>query len=160
MAHRGNEYMTNGYDISAQHKADEQLLIEIGFTKEELGILYGGRLLTDEQAQRLLKCEQDPPKLAHFWLANWLSIRSWSPVGQRNVFTVHYEDYIKSPEWKSRAEAAKNRAGNRCQVCNGRESLNAHHRTYENLGNEGEMDLIVLCKDCHKLFHDNGKLRR
>lgn len=71
---------------------------------------------------------------------------------------VDYYIYIKSPEWRARAEAAKERAGYRCEVCNSRDRIEAHHRTYERLGNELDSDITVLCHDCHELFSLNGKL--
>lgn len=74
-----------------------------------------------------------------------------------------HKDYIQSPEWKERAEAAKARAFNCCQVCNmsrDQSILDTHHRTYERLGDEWTEDLIVLCRECHELFHSHRKLAR
>jgi hypothetical protein len=71
-----------------------------------------------------------------------------------NTMDVNYQDYIKSSKWKEKSEAAKKRAGYRCQVCNDENFLNVHHRTYENLGNENDNDLTVLCASCHEKFHD------
>jgi hypothetical protein len=72
---------------------------------------------------------------------------------------VDYYEYIASPEWKAKAEAAKKRAGYRCQVCNhGRDEgaiLDAHHRTYKRLGHEKPEDITVLCRDCHELYEAN-----
>lgn len=47
----------------------------------------------------------------------------------------------------------------RCQMCNGSESLQAHHRSYENHGREHLHlgDLICLCGKCHSKFHDKGE---
>ena len=76
---------------------------------------------------------------------------------------VVYHEYIKSPAWKKRAAAAKERAGNRCQVCNrtsGIVRLEAHHRTYARLGHELPDDITVLCEDCHDLFSKNGRLAK
>jgi hypothetical protein len=67
---------------------------------------------------------------------------------------VNYHFYIQSPEWKAKADAAKERADHRCQLCNGDGVLHTHHRTYERLGNELPEDLIVLCANCHAKFHD------
>jgi hypothetical protein len=64
----------------------------------------------------------------------------------------NYYAYIKSPAWKRKADAAKKRAGYRCQVCNGENRLEAHHRTYDNLGHEKPEDITVLCHKCHELF--------
>lgn len=67
--------------------------------------------------------------------------------------SMSYPEYLQTPEWKRRAKAAKKAAGYRCQVCNKPGPLHAHHRTYEQRGNERPGDLIALCQDCHKLFH-------
>lgn len=72
-----------------------------------------------------------------------------------------YYEYIKSPKWRERAEEAKARAGNRCQVCNRSRAevqLDAHHRTYERLGNELPEDITILCRDCHQLYEDAKKI--
>jgi hypothetical protein len=63
-----------------------------------------------------------------------------------------YYEYIQSPAWKAKAEAAKKRAGYKCQVCNGTHRLEAHHRTYDRLGNERPEDITVLCHSCHELY--------
>ena len=68
---------------------------------------------------------------------------------------VNYYDYIHSPQWKAKADAAKKRAGYRCQVCNRHKDeviLDAHHRTYERLGHERPEDITVLCHGCHEIY--------
>lgn len=72
----------------------------------------------------------------------------------------NYATYIRSEEWAAKANAAKKRAGYRCQVCNRSSKevvLDAHHRTYERLGNELPSDITVLCRDCHELYETNKK---
>lgn len=74
---------------------------------------------------------------------------------------VEYYQYIQSEEWRQRANEAKRRAGYRCRVCYRHESevmLNAHHRTYERLGNEDPDDITVLCRGCHELYHKHERL--
>jgi replicative DNA helicase len=74
-----------------------------------------------------------------------------------------YGEYIVTNAWKEKAEAAKEAAGQRCQVCNtprNQTILDTHHRTYERLGCEQPGDLIVLCRRCHRIFHENGSLAR
>lgn len=76
---------------------------------------------------------------------------------------VNYHAYIQSNEWKEKATAAKERAGWRCQVCNRSASeitLDAHHRTYENLGHEEPDDITVLCRNCHELFETHKRKER
>lgn len=72
---------------------------------------------------------------------------------------LRYEQYINSPEWRVKAERIKERDGRRCRVCNSRHRLSVHHRTYEDLGHEQDIDLVTLCQDCHQVFHDNRRLR-
>jgi len=62
---------------------------------------------------------------------------------------VDYLAYLKTDEWAERAAACIAAAGHRCAVCNGRTRLEAHHRTYERLGNERPDDLTCLCRRCH-----------
>ncbi len=73
---------------------------------------------------------------------------------------IEYNEYINSPEWREKAEEAKARAGNRCQVCNRSRAevqIDAHHRTYERLGKELIEDITVLCRECHQLYEDAKK---
>lgn len=74
---------------------------------------------------------------------------------------VDYHEYIKTEAWRERAEAAKQRVGHRCQICNRpatRVTLDVHHRTYERLGNERPEDLTVLCRGCHELYAKNRRI--
>jgi hypothetical protein len=114
------------------------------------------RLLLHIHALADLLNEAEIGPVALFVRAKYTSLqKDWRTPKER------YADYLATDEWKARAAAAKERAGNRCQVCNGEdEMLDTHHRTYERLGNEDEMDLFVLCRTCHSLFHDNGRLAR
>lgn len=66
---------------------------------------------------------------------------------------MDYQEYLKSPEWRSKRSWALERAGHRCQVCNCAGELHVHHRTYENLGHEQPGDVLVLCRACHGLYH-------
>jgi hypothetical protein len=69
---------------------------------------------------------------------------------------MHYADYLLTPEWKARRQAVLEWAAQACQVCCRKDRLHVHHRTYVRRGVERPSDLIVLCADCHGLFH--GKL--
>lgn len=71
-----------------------------------------------------------------------------------NTTTMPYRDYLRTSEWTARRTAALRRAGYRCQVCNRRDRLDVHHRTYERRGREAPEDLLVLCRDCHDRYHD------
>lgn len=65
---------------------------------------------------------------------------------------AEYLQYLKSYDWQVKRQRALKSAGYRCQVCNSEMSLEVHHRTYDNIGDEQPSDLTVLCDPCHELF--------
>lgn len=78
--------------------------------------------------------------------------------------SLSYKEYLFTPEWQAKREAKIKEANRCCQLCGVRLSFNSsfppviHHRTYERVRNESLYDLIVLCRDCHELFHKHGVL--
>jgi 5-methylcytosine-specific restriction endonuclease McrA len=65
--------------------------------------------------------------------------------------------YIKSKKWRKRRIQILKRDGFKCRLCNADANdtlLQVHHSTYDRLGNEDDLDLITLCEECHKMFHD------
>ena len=64
-----------------------------------------------------------------------------------------YGSYLRSAEWAARRSWKIAEADGRCQVCDSAIGLEVHHRTYERLGDERQSDLVVLCRQCHELFH-------
>lgn len=78
----------------------------------------------------------------------------------RELQAMTYQEYLKSPEWDEIRKEQLRRAGYRCQVCDARNvPLHVHHRTYDRRGHERYGDLLVLCENCHRLYHEQGKLR-
>lgn len=73
--------------------------------------------------------------------------------------SMPYGDFLLTPEWRSMRLRAIRSADFACQVCNGSGALDVHHRTYERRGRELPGDLVVLCWECHRLFHKGGRLR-
>lgn len=96
----------------------------------------------------------------HIWETGLCFHKGQTFLMSHNLSRLDYYEYIKSDEWKARADAAKERAGHRCQVCNKTGRLDAHHRTYERLGEELPEDITVLCHDCHELYETNRKSRK
>ena len=76
------------------------------------------------------------------------------PTGVQTTMTkAEYEAYMESSAWKERAAACFSRDNGRCRLCDSTHKLQAHHRTYKNLGNEPPEDLTTLCGRCHMKFH-------
>lgn len=69
-----------------------------------------------------------------------------------------YNQYLQTPEWRARTKEKKKSVENRCQLCNSPNNLHTHHRTYDRRGEERDDDLIVLCAECHELFHTHSEL--
>lgn len=72
--------------------------------------------------------------------------------------TLPYRDFLTTEEWKQTRKEALERANNACQICNSRDELQVHHRSYDGLPLESLDDLTVLCDPCHALFSEHGRL--
>lgn len=64
-----------------------------------------------------------------------------------------YDLYINSNLWANKRQEALAHYGERCEECGSTYSLQIHHKTYVNFGDEDIDDLSVLCKSCHDLKH-------
>ena len=76
---------------------------------------------------------------------------SFSPIQDGET---EYHHYLQSDAWKERAKQERSKNPN-CSLCNRKGLLHVHHRTYARLGNERDGDLVILCDECHELFHQN-----
>jgi hypothetical protein len=109
-----------------------------------------------------------PRRIEDMWLAYGMATRTSfdykNPIHALEYMLglkVEYYEYIRSEVWRQKADAAKARAHDRCQVCykhRNEITLDAHHRTYARLGREHPEDITVLCRDCHELFERNRRL--
>lgn len=61
--------------------------------------------------------------------------------------------HYATKEWHDINQQRREIDGYRCALCNRGASLQVHHRTYENYGNEKVEDLLTLCRRCHLAFH-------
>jgi 5-methylcytosine-specific restriction endonuclease McrA len=122
-------------------------------TRSELALLRGKTRLA--QYHRCSACSQ---ALQDGRQGAWLAESSARQERVRHLATMPYQDYLRTPEWQERRKAALKRAGYRCMVCNRSRVLHVHHRTYERRGDELARDLIVLCDECHGLYHGKGLL--
>lgn len=103
-------------------------------------------------------CKECSKKIKDADLAAWRAQDQARERRSRELGTMLYREYLKTPEWAKRREQALQRAKFRCQVCSSPRNLNVHHRTYVRRGREHANDLTVLCRDCHTTFHQNRSL--
>ena len=66
----------------------------------------------------------------------------------------NYQNYLQSPQWKQIRAIKLSNIG-KCQLCGSKSNLEVHHNSYEHIGDEKNHldDLVVLCRDCHAMFH-------
>ena len=126
-----------------------------------------------EQEYRKTACIENALKACNYWkqAGNPDAVKKWADrVYERcNDFVIQsldierdglelvssYEDgYLESQRWKVLRRFAKKQAKQHCQAC-GEDAmrLNVHHNSYNQLGNESPDQVIVLCRECHDLFH-------
>ncbi len=64
-----------------------------------------------------------------------------------------YLSYLQSDDWRRISSNLKVKRGLKCEQCGSDKNLQTHHKTYDNLYDEAEEDLEVLCKSCHDGVH-------
>lgn len=69
------------------------------------------------------------------------------------IWWPSYRRYLKSDKWKALRERKLRQVGYKCEECPNTTYLQAHHLTYERVGNERLSDLKILCKWCHRRKH-------
>lgn len=65
-----------------------------------------------------------------------------------------YNEYLYSNEWRTIRGSILSRDLESCLNCGDTASLQVHHITYDNVGQELNEDLITLCKSCHIEIHN------
>lgn len=73
---------------------------------------------------------------------------------------IDYRDYIQSTDWKVRRSKKIRAVGCQCEYpdgCSETDHLEVHHISYENLGNELDEDLMVLCHYHHRVIEYKKK---
>lgn len=71
-----------------------------------------------------------------------------------------YADYLKSPIWAERRQLVLYRAGGICEACRAAPATEAHHLTYDNVGQEPLFDLVAVCQSCHQNITDRKREKK
>lgn len=102
--------------------------------------------------------EEIPKEDYYSRLGNFMYYADEAEIAEK-IKELDYRDFLQTPYWKAIAYEKKKKANFRCELCNKKGLLNVHHKTYERHGYEfyNLKDLIVLCDDCHKKFHEIGE---
>ena len=72
---------------------------------------------------------------------------------------MNYNLYLKSDHWREVKNRYYGKLNNKvCFICDSPKNLNLHHKTYKNIGDEKNSDLVCLCRKHHKECHDLIKI--
>jgi hypothetical protein len=70
-----------------------------------------------------------------------------------SAFWQAYEKYLTSSEWQKKREKVLARASGLCEGCMENSATQAHHLSYEHVGDEYLFELVAVCDDCHEKLH-------
>ena len=83
----------------------------------------------------------------------------YDEVVKTAIASLSYCEFLNTPYWEGVRQYKLKKAEYKCELCGKSGILNVHHKTYDRHGMEhvreiADKDLIVLCKDCHRRFHE------
>lgn len=82
--------------------------------------------------------------------------RKWQYEKRFHFNKKEYSQYLKSKRWIELRDKCIKKYKWRCAWCNNNKNLQAHHRCYDNLWKNWEIDdLVCLCDKCHHAIHKN-----
>lgn len=73
---------------------------------------------------------------------------------------MDYNEYLQSDHWKRIKGYVLTFWRRRCCLCYATDNLDVHHRNYKRLGKELLNDCVVLCRECHEVFHNRLAVTR
>jgi 5-methylcytosine-specific restriction endonuclease McrA len=85
------------------------------------------------------------------WSGRWEELR----LQQDAEWWSRYNEYLATDEWKELRKLVLARDENLCQGCREHKATQVHHLTYRNAGHEFLWELISVCDECHKRYHDD-----
>jgi hypothetical protein len=66
---------------------------------------------------------------------------------------IKYREYLISKKWEGYKNAIHYIYNEECFICNSKEELQVHHKTYDRIYHEDLDDLVLVCSDCHECIH-------
>lgn len=117
---------------------------------------YAGNAISGKVAEVELRGRIAPPfdnDLEHFWRGRKHAEYVYTYKQIAPMLRAEYDAYLASEAWAQRRAAAIRKANGICECCEYFSATQAHHVTYERIGQEHESDLIAVCSFCHGLMH-------
>jgi hypothetical protein len=134
---------------------EKQKILEEEKRKQE----YEAKIQAEKLKQEMVKQKQvEEEKIKQEIKNNWDKVSLNFTASYDEILNtlkyMPYEEYLQTDHWLHFRDETLKWAQNKCQLCNDTKNLHVHHKTYENRGRETFNDVIVLCKDCHRKFHN------
>lgn len=92
--------------------------------------------------------------------ATWRQVLDSSTEERRLYFRqkddkwrIRYERHLRSDKWAIICEKICRRDNGTCQGCLDSKGHHVHHLTYDRMGDELLIDLVLLCRTCHAKVH-------
>ena len=135
-------------------------LLHSGYNCSECGTgtYFSSRSARAKGEVTLCECQELARKQKHVEsIARWERHDVERQDVLRQLKEMPYRQYLETDHWQEVRKGAHRRAGYRCQMCGESHiTLDVHHNTYDNRGEERNRDVIVLCRDCHSKHHIGG----
>lgn len=68
---------------------------------------------------------------------------------KRAEFFEWYDQYLKTPDWRTRRQMVLQRSKGLCEGCGAQKATQVHHTTYDHVGAEFLWELRAICEECH-----------
>lgn len=125
--------------------------------KEELPKVIIGSTAPNDIDYSLTPQQHVPQQYRRFFIDNFIKGDKSFPedISKERISNMDYADFLKTPYWKSIALYIKERDGKKCSICGATKTLEAHHLSYDNHGDELHHleDLTCICRKCHGNLH-------
>lgn len=79
---------------------------------------------------------------------------------RRAAWFEAHDRYLRSPEWRAKADKVLKRADYVCEACLERPATQVHHVTYDHWREEPLFDLRAVCRRCHEAITETDRARR
>jgi len=130
-------------------------LRELGYNLDSLKKPVVTKIYAKERYSETITIGIDEWILSKVACGDFEGMKTRRKLNKAKVKPMKYTQFLKSKYWADVRKSVLKRDCNRCTKCGSTKYLHVHYLTYVNHFREHSniKDLIVLCKDCHKLAH-------
>ena len=143
-------------EVHKRHRTPEWQAKRKGVLERDGALCVCGDRATEVHHKTYINLGHEPPsdlvalcRYCYRGIHSGEKIKLWQGLNPMN--NTEYNKYLESTNWKEKRKRVLERDGNLC-IC-GERAIYVHHKTYKNLGQELDSNLVTLCKNCHDGYH-------